>query len=365
VQLAVGCLEARGQTRVVRRGLCELRNKARHFRVRTRFNVAQRALMLGAQQIPFAALLLDSRGDASLFGKRLRQLQSRFGQRLAPLLDVERRVFAGAGQRLLQRVDGRFTIGGDALAGPLVFRNQSLQSLLFGGRGLKAQRERLPLLFLIARNGNGTGSRCVGSRERALQHRDVAAVLTFALQQHQAALLELLLELDDSGLSASAICRLRFERVDKSPTLGLVLAGAHRGLEPVSDGRVDLIAGSPTFFILERVDRGALGRGVELLRRRLVAEVQQQRLDTVRVVRERHRLKQHRARIVIAGYEMPLDRCLAIRRASRHELGPLAAFGRDQSIEKVAVDDGGLLAGTEQIERGIVAREHNTVEAHP
>ena len=214
--------------------------------------------MLGTHQILFARLLLDTRGDAGLFGQRLRQLQSRFGQRLARLLDLERRVLARTGQRLLQRVDSRLAIGGDALAVALVFGHQRLESFLFGRRSLET--------------GNGTGPCRMRGRERALQHRDVAAILTFLLQQRQAVLLDLLLELDDSRLSASAICRLRFERLDQPQTLGLVLVGQHRELQPFSDRRFDLITGSLTFFVLEMVDAGALNRVVEPLRLRLVAE---------------------------------------------------------------------------------------------
>jgi hypothetical protein len=197
VQIALGRLTPRGQTRLFGRHLCELRQQLRQRRVLAEFKVEQGALMLGAHQIVFARLLLETRGHA--------------------------------------------------LAVDLVFGNQSLESFLLGRRGLKAQRNRLQLVFLIA--GNGTGSCRMRSRERALQHRHVAAKLTFFLQQHHAAVLELLLELDDSWMSASAICRLRLERLDRPPTLGLVLVGQHRELQRFSDRRFDLITGSLRFFI--------------------------------------------------------------------------------------------------------------------
>ena len=104
-------------------------------------HVGESAVMLGADRILFARLLLDTRGDAGLFRESLRHLHSRFGQRLAPLPDVERRVLAGTGQRLLERVDGRPMVGGDALAVALVFGNQRLESFLCGRRGLKAPLE--------------------------------------------------------------------------------------------------------------------------------------------------------------------------------------------------------------------------------
>ena len=62
---------------------------------------------------------------------------------------------------------------------------------------------------------------------------------------------------------------------------------------------------------------------------------------------------------------MTLERCRALRRALRHELVPLRAFGRGQSIDQVAVQDRLLLADAEETERGLVAREQNTVEANP
>jgi hypothetical protein len=104
--------------------------------------------MLGTDQILFARLLLNARGDAALLGETLRQRGSRFGQHLARLLDLQRRVLARTGQRMLERVDGRSMVGGDALAADRVFFNECLEAPVFGGRGLKAPLEGLQFVAL-------------------------------------------------------------------------------------------------------------------------------------------------------------------------------------------------------------------------
>ena len=101
------------------------------------------------------------------------------------------------------------------------------------------------------------------------------------------------------------------------------------------------------------------------MRLRLVAEVEQQRLETVRVVLERNPLNEHGSSIVIGDDEMALERCGAVRPASRREFLPLGALGRDNAIGQVGVQDGAPRADAEEAERGIVARQQYTVEAHP
>jgi hypothetical protein len=61
---------------------------------------------------------------------------------------------------------------------------------------------------------------------------------------------------------------------------------------------------------------------------------------------------------------MALERCGTLP-ASRHEFLPLSALGRDYAIGQVGVQDGAPRADAEEAERGMVAREQYTVEAHP
>jgi hypothetical protein len=112
------------------------------------FKGDQGPVMLGTAQILFARLLLNAGGDAALLGETLRQCGSRFGQHLARPLDLERGILARTSQRLLERVDGRPMVGGDALALDRVFFNERVEAPVFGGRGLKAPLEDLQFVPL-------------------------------------------------------------------------------------------------------------------------------------------------------------------------------------------------------------------------
>ena len=159
---------------------------------------------------------------------------------------------------------------------------------------------------------------------------------------------------------------LRFERLGQPPALGLVLVGQRRELALFSDGLFDLITNrSLTFFVAHAVDLGALDRVLEPMCLRLVAEVEQQRFHTVRVVLERNPLNEHRSSFVIGGGEMALDRCGAIRPASRREFLPLGMLGRDNAISQVGVQGGAQRVDAEEAERGIIARQQYAVETHP
>jgi hypothetical protein len=267
------------------------------------------------------------------------------------------------GQRLLKRVDGRMMVGGDTLAIDLVFGDDSLEACLIGRRGLKAQLDGLQLLLLVARNDSVLCR--TRSRERALQRDDVAAMLTFSLQQQELAFLDSFFERDEFCLSALTICGLRFERLRQPPALGLILVGQHRELQPFSDGLFDLITSrSLTFFVAHTVDLGALDGVLEPMRLRLVAEVVQQRLETVRVVLERNPLNEHGTSIVIGDDEMALERRGAVRPASRREFLPLGALGRDNAISEVGVQYGAPRSDAEEAERGNVSSQQYTLEAH-
>ena len=214
--------------------------------------------------------------------------------------------------------------------------------------------------------GNG-GDLCrIRSRERGVQRGEAVAMLTFSLQQHELTFLDLIFKLDEFCLSALEIRGLRFERLRQPLALGLILFGQHRKLQPFSGGLFDLITSrSLTFFVADTVDLGALNRVLEPTGLRLVAEVEQQRFDTVRVVLERNPLNEHGSSIVIEDDEMALERCGATRPASRREFLPLGALGRDHAISQAGVQDGAQRADAEEAERGIVARQQYTVEAHP
>jgi len=292
-------------------------------------------LVLGALRVQLALGRLDLPGQACVFGRRLRGLRAQFRE------------------RLLKRVDGRLTVGGEPLALALVLGNQTLESLLLGSRCLKAQLEGLEIPFRVA---GGGGSCRMGRRERALQHRDVAAKLTLFLAQDQPALLELFFELGDARLSALAICRLRVEHLGEPRAFGLIIVGQHAKLQRFSADPFVLIADRLTHH------RGALV--VQPLRLRLLAEMEQQRLDTVRMVCERDSLNNHGASVLIADDEMTVEGRRAFGRASRDEFLPLRVAGREQAIGQAAVQDGSPLC-SEEGERRLVAREQNAIETHP
>jgi hypothetical protein len=82
------------------------------------------------------------------------------------------------------------------------------------------------------------------------------------------------------------------------------------------------------------------------------------------VVLERDALKDHGSIIVIEDHQTALERCGAVRPDSDGECLPLGAFGRGDAIRQVGVQDGVERADAEEVERGIVAREQQTVQAY-
>jgi len=186
-------------------------------------------------------------------------------------------------------------VGSDAVALGVMVGNDRLEASLFGNRRRFCRMR---------------------SRQRRLQHRDIAAVLTFLLQRRQLAALEFFLE--------------RCERRLAVP-----------------------------------VGRGTPGRLLDALARRLLANVEQQRLETVRMLRERNRLNEHAARRVIAEEKIAFEGCGAFRPASRREFLPLSALARDEAVAQVGVQDRWPRTASQQAERGIVAGEQPAVQAHP
>jgi hypothetical protein len=250
-------------------------------------------------------------------------------------------------------------VGGDPRPVGRVFDNESLEAYLFGGRGLKAQLEGLQLLVL----GKGRCFCHMRSRKRRLQHRDVAVVLAFFLQRHQLACLEFFFERDELCLSALAIGGLRVERLGQPPALGPILVDRYADLQPFNAALGDSIATRALTFV-QKIDHGAEDRLLEPLRLRLVAEVKQQRLETVRVVLERSPLNEHAASLVIADDEIALERCGTRVPAPRHEFLPLSAVSRDYAIDQVRAHDAARV-DAEEAERATAARDQRSVEAHP
>ena len=74
VQLALVLLNPRGQTALFGRRLRQLRAQLGQRHVFAGFKVGQGPVMLGAHEIPFALLLLGTRGHAALLGQGLHQL---------------------------------------------------------------------------------------------------------------------------------------------------------------------------------------------------------------------------------------------------------------------------------------------------
>ena len=159
---------------------------------------------------------------------------------------------------------------------------------------------------------------------------------------------------------------LRFELPGRRLAPGMMLAGERRGLQVSGDGLLELIARRPLAFLVAHALRlSALYRALEQTRLRLVAEVQKQRIDSIRVVVERHALNEHWPGFFTRIHEMALERGGAVRPAAGGEFLPAGAFGLDDATSEVGVEDGAQRAGGKEAERGIVAGEQGAVEAYP
>jgi hypothetical protein len=177
--------------------------------------------------------------------------------------------------------------------------------------------------------------------ERGFERCDAAAMLPFFDEQRELAFFDSSLELDEYRFSALAIRDLRIERLCQPVALGLmlglVLGGYCRELHSFNDGLFDLIACGPlTFFLACTVDLGTPDGALEPMRLRLIAEAEQQRVDTIGVVVERNPVNEHGPNVVIDD-EMGLERGGARRPHSFGEFLPLGEFGRDDAIRQIGV----------------------------
>ena len=246
--------------------------------------------------------------------------------------------------------------GGDPRAGGLRLRDERLEASLFG-------RCRLSV-FLTC--GSGSRFRCTRGRERGLQLGGAVAMLPVLIRQREPAFLDHSLELGQLRLSLLFLRGLRFALPGRRPALDGVLIGERSVFQVFGDGLFELIARRPlTFLAAHAVHLRALDLALELAHLRLVAEVQQQRVDPVGMVVERHALNEHRSRLAAGDHEMALERGGAVRPAASGELLPPGPFGLGDAIGELSVEDGAERADGEKPERGIVAGEQGAVEAHP
>ena len=214
--------------------------------------------------------------------------------------------------------------------------------------------------------GSGGRFRCMRGRERGLQRGDAVAMLPILIRQREPAFLDLLLELGQLRPSLLFLRGLLFALPGRRPAFDNVSIGERRAFQVLGDGLFELIARRPlTFFTAHAVHLRALDRALELAHLRLVAEVQQQRVDAVRMVVERHALNEHRSRLVAGRHQMAVERRGAVRPAACDEFLPPRPFGLDDAIDEGGVEDGAQRADGEEAERGIVAGEQAAVEAHP
>jgi hypothetical protein len=263
-------------------------------------------------------------------------------------------------------------LGGHLLALALVFHHEGAEARHFGRSYLKAQlkfRDLLPAPFggcrlflfsLLVTGARAEGMCRMHGSERGFERCDVAAMLPFFGEQRELAFFDSFLEFDEFRFSALAIRDLRIERLGQPVTLGLmlglVLGGYCRELHSFNDGLFDLITCRPqTLFLACTVDLGTPDGALEPMRVGLIAEVEQQRVDTIGVVRERNPLNEHRPNVVLDD-ELGLDRGGALRPHSCREFLPLGEFGNDDAIRQISVQDGRELPDAEEAEPGIVAR---------
>ena len=117
-------------------------------------------------------------------------------------------------------------------------------------------------------------------------------------------------------------------------------------------------------FLAFTGDPLALKRCLEPVRQRRVAEAEQERLDTIRVVVDRDALKKHGA--IGAGREsqMVFGRRGAARPDLIGEFLPVSTVGRGQAVRQVGVQDSAERVDIEEAERRIIASEEQAVPAH-
>ena len=133
------------------------------------------------------------------------------------------------------------------------------------------------------------------------------------------------------------------------PALGMMFVNERCGVQVFSDGPFELIARRTLTFLFARALRlRALDGPLEQAHLRLVAEVQQQRVDPVRVIIERDALNEYRSHVATGDHEMAFERGRAVRPAAGGEFLPPGAFGLDDAIGEAGVEDGAQRADGER-----------------
>ena len=97
------------------------------------------------------------------------------------------------------------------------------------------------------------------------------------------------------------------------------------------------------------------------MRQRRVAEAEQQRVDTVRMVLDRNALKEHGSIDAVRDREVALNRGGTACPDPVGKFLPVSAVGRDEAIGQVGVQDGPERVDAEEAERCIVAGEEHAV----
>jgi len=246
--------------------------------------------------------------------------------------------------------------GGHLLALALVFGREGAEARHVRRRYLKAQlkfRDLLPVPFgggrlLLFSLGTlrvtlacAEGLCRMHGSERGFERCDTAVMLPSFCEQRELALFDFSLELDEYRFSALAFRDVRIERPGQPVALGfmlgLVLSRYCRELHSFNDGLFDLVACLPlTFFLACTVDLGTPDGVLEPMHLRLIAEIEQQRVDTIGVVVERNPLNEHGPNVVTDD-EKGLERGGARRPQSFGEFLPLGEFGRDEAIRQIGV----------------------------
>jgi hypothetical protein len=212
------------------------------------------------------------------------------------------------------------------LALALVLGHEGVEARHFRRGHLKAQlkfRDLLPVPFsgcrlflfslgILPVTDARAGGLCrMHGSERGFERGDAAAMLLFFDEQGELAFFDFFLEIDEFRFSALASSDSRVKRLGQPPALGLifgmVLGGYCRELHSFNDGLFDLIACRPqTFFLACAADLGTPDGALEPMHLRLIAEVEQQRVDTIGVVLERNPLNEHGPNVFV-DEEMGLE----------------------------------------------------------
>jgi hypothetical protein len=167
------------------------------------------------------------------------------------------------------------------------------------------------------------------------------------------------------NLPLLTICDLRVEGCGQTLPLDPILVDLCDKLLVFRERLFELLARLflPSFLAFT-ADLFALKRSFEPMRQRRVAEAEQQRVDTVRVVVDRNALKEHGSIGAVRESQMVFNRRGAARPGSIGKFLPIAAGGRGQAVRQVGIQDGAERFHAEEAERRIIAGEEQAVPAH-